>query len=237
MDISILIVDDHQLSALSLMATLSSNGFEVVRIANSFEQGERLALKHKPDIMLVDVKIEGRDDGIALVKHLNQTLNRRIPTIFLTANHDTVTRRRAFGANPAGFLTKPFKEKDLMITLELAFHNAMNEKVVARSEGSIYIKSHSEYARIFKDDILYVKANGSYCQVVTRAKEYLLTLNLNNCLQRLSDEKFIRVHRSYIVNRDHISGYDNSNVIIDEDIIPIGRTYKKQLLMEVKSLG
>ncbi len=91
----------------------------------------------------------------------------------------------------------------------------------------IFIKSGSDYIRIEKTSIKYVKADGDYTWVFTKATKHLANHSLRYWLQHLPDNHFCQIHKSYLVNVRFIEKISNNQIYIDSDKLPIGRTFKR----------
>jgi DNA-binding NtrC family response regulator len=113
----ILIVEDQFVEADYLRMMLSKAGYEVCQIARSVERAEEIIASEKPDIILLDIFLQGHLTGIDLAKNLH---GRNIPFVYLSANSNEEVLSGAKATQPYGFLVKPFREKDLLITLEIA---------------------------------------------------------------------------------------------------------------------
>lgn len=137
----ILVVEDERIVALDLTATLEDLGYVVVGTAATAAEARAEALRTVPDLVLMDVRLAGDVDGIELAGGLRNELD--VPIVFLTANADDETLRRALGTTPAGFLTKPFSEPTLRSTIEVALvkHSAESslrgENVELRRESRV----------------------------------------------------------------------------------------------------
>ena len=93
---------------------------------------------------------------------------------------------------------------------------------------SIFIKIQEHFRRILFEDILYIEAAGSYCYFYLQGgSKVTVAYTLTDTMQHLSNNLFIRVHRSFIVNRKHITSYIGNVFYVSEHVIPIGRQYKK----------
>lgn len=228
MVINVLIVEDDPITCQDLIEILTAAGFKVSASASSYQQALALFHEHKPDLMLVDVKLRGEKDGIDLVEHIH-TETYSFPVVYLTANSDSQTKERAFKTNPAVFLTKPFREQDLINAIELSFSNYTSGQKNENTKKAFFIKTNQNYAKVMEVDILYIKAEGSYCRIITSDKEYVISKNLTSCAQELNFDHFIRVHRSYLVNSKKINSIDNQHLYIYDNTIPIGRNYRKSL--------
>lgn len=117
-DTRIMIVEDETLIALDIENSLSSSGYTVVATAYGGDEAIRLALVHRPDLMLVDINLGTGPDGIDVVSEVRNHIDAEV--IFITAYDDRSCRGRALSSEPAGYLTKPVKGSDLFAAVELA---------------------------------------------------------------------------------------------------------------------
>lgn len=111
---SILIVEDEGLVALSISQTLSDAGYGVVGIAASADAALRAAESHPPDLVLMDIALRGRKDGIEAAQMLRNRHRHDLRILFVTAHGDPQTRSRAQSVDPAGFLIKPYDSAQLL---------------------------------------------------------------------------------------------------------------------------
>jgi diguanylate cyclase (GGDEF)-like protein/PAS domain S-box-containing protein len=116
----ILIVEDEKIIGLDLKRRLESFGFTVMGLIPEGEDAITLAQKEKPDIILMDIMLKGKLDGIEAAKKIHETSG--IPVVFLTSYSDSETLQRAKEAEPFGYILKPFKERELLSTLEIALY-------------------------------------------------------------------------------------------------------------------
>src|SRR5262245_56043617 len=113
----ILIVEDEFFISLDTKALLQGLGHTVVAIAVSADEAVRVAEKERPDLVLMDIRLIGTRDGIDAAGEIHRRFD--IPSIFVTANTDPVTRGRAQAIAPIGFLEKPLTEPRLRAGLAL----------------------------------------------------------------------------------------------------------------------
>ena len=113
----ILIVEDERIVATDLSKRLKAMGYEPVGRAASGEQAIALAGELKPDLVLMDIRLEGELDGIAAAREIRQRFY--IPSVFLSANAEEDTIERAKLAEPFGYLIKPFQDRELRATIEM----------------------------------------------------------------------------------------------------------------------
>jgi DNA-binding NtrC family response regulator len=132
MNLNILIVEDQFLEAENLSIILKNAGHTVHGIAKSVDQAMGLLKKGNPDIALVDIVLRGELNGIDLARLLDK---KNIPFIFLSANSNATTLEQAIATKPYGFLVKPFREKELLIALNIAVYRYQkNGELVTRQQ-------------------------------------------------------------------------------------------------------
>jgi DNA-binding NtrC family response regulator len=117
--LKVLIVEDQFLEANELSLILRKAGHTVLGIGKSVEQANSLIVKSRPDIVLIDIFLKGDLTGIDLAKTLNQ---KNIPFIYLSANSNAATLESAIATKPYGFLIKPFREREILIALDIAIY-------------------------------------------------------------------------------------------------------------------
>lgn len=108
----ILVVEDDWLIAMEIEAALSESGFVVLGTASSADDAVSLAIARRPDLVLMDIRLEGLRDGVDAAAEIYERLGTRC--LFISANADPSTRRRAEGTNPVGWLPKPFSSRQLV---------------------------------------------------------------------------------------------------------------------------
>jgi DNA-binding NarL/FixJ family response regulator len=119
--IKVLIVEDEPLIAKNIGMYLNNNDFEVSGIAYDPEDALLQLKRNPPDFAILDINLESDTDGIQLAEHINR--NNFIPFVYLTSYSDKETIERAKKTNPSGFIVKPFNEKTLYATIEIALFN------------------------------------------------------------------------------------------------------------------
>jgi DNA-binding NarL/FixJ family response regulator len=119
--IKILIVEDEPLIAKNIGMYLNNNDYEVSAIAYDADEALHQLKRQPPDFAILDINLESDKDGIQIAEYINQ--NNFIPFIYLTSYSDKDTLARAKKTNPSGFIVKPFNEKTLYATIEIALSN------------------------------------------------------------------------------------------------------------------
>ncbi|MHB8897486.1 MAG: sigma 54-interacting transcriptional regulator [Thermoguttaceae bacterium] len=132
---SILIVEDEQIVAVDVESVLEQIGYRVAGIAATSEEACRMAVETKPDLVLMDVRIDGPIDGIETARQIRQLLD--VPIVFLTAYTDAETLDRAKQIGPCGYLVKPFAQRDLQATLEIALEKGAIDRRLRKNHQDL----------------------------------------------------------------------------------------------------
>lgn len=176
----ILIVEDERIIADDIRASLIALDYEVPDIASSGEEAIKKAVEIRPDLVLMDIILKGNIDGIKAATHIRSNYN--IPVVYLTSHSDEATFRRAKESGPFGYILKPFDERDLRTTIEMAIYNSQTEKVLKDSEKWLSITLRS-----IGDSIVVVDASNSI-EFINPAAEALTGWILQEAAGRSMDE-------------------------------------------------
>lgn len=128
----ILVVEDESIVALDIQDRLESLGYEVPATVASGERAIEQAGALRPDLVLMDIRLQGRMDGVEAADQIRQRFG--IPVIYLTANADHPTVQRAKITEPFGYVIKPFEERELHTTIEVALYKHQAEQTLKESE-------------------------------------------------------------------------------------------------------
>jgi DNA-binding NarL/FixJ family response regulator len=134
----VLIVEDEPVIAENISMYLDNNDFEVSGIAYDSEEAKDQLENNTPDAAILDVNLSSGEDGIDIAGRINQFY--QLPFLFLTSYSDKETLQRAKGVNPSGYIVKPFNEKTLLASLEIAISNhaaAINGKMPSLAADKI----------------------------------------------------------------------------------------------------
>jgi PAS domain S-box-containing protein len=162
----ILIVEDEAITAMELEEMLKNRGYEVVGTAANGATAIRIAKEKWPDLILMDIRIEGKIDGIQTATQISSFHD--IPIIFLTAYSDDVTLARAIKTKSHSFMLKPFNEKELYSNIELAInkHRSYQKSVVfERVMGTLF--------DLISDGIITTDSAGIIRRVTSNAEKFI----------------------------------------------------------------
>ncbi len=237
--IKILIVEDELIIAEDMANMLEKMGYEVTGNAMDADEAIEFLNQSKPDLILLDINLGGKKDGITLAGEINEKY--QVPFIFTTSYTDGNTIERAKKVNPINYLVKPYKPEQLYTAIEIAMFNIakQHEKEVSASveneEGliikdALFIKEKYRYTKINIADILWIKAEGNYLELHLANKKELIRATLGSFLERLNRNNFFRTHKSYAVNLDHLTKFEPTSITINASEIPISKNYADDLV-------
>ncbi len=128
----ILIVEDDPSSAFILQKILARGNYQIAGLASAGQQAEQLAREAKPDLILMDINIPGDQDGVETAEKIRKEYD--VPLIYLTAFSDEATLARARRTAPFAYLLKPYREKEVLITIEMALYKARLDRLGKATE-------------------------------------------------------------------------------------------------------
>jgi CheY-like chemotaxis protein len=132
----IMIVEDEAVVALHLRLELTKLGYTVAGTATAGQQALKMIEEVFPDVILMDIHIQGDMDGIETAKRIPRYLH--IPVIFLTAYSEDITLKRAGDTYPYGYLIKPFLDRELHATIKMALVRSRADEAVRENEALLF---------------------------------------------------------------------------------------------------
>jgi DNA-binding LytR/AlgR family response regulator len=207
------IVEDEYFAANHLKKILQSNGYDVVAMYHDGEKVLEDLSSLKDTIFLLDIQLTTAVSGVNLAVELN---NKNIPFIFITANTEEGTFKEAIVTNPVAYISKPFKELDVIAGLTLASQ---------RLNGKIKIDSGKETFVIDPEDVLYFKSDNVYVEVFLERNSYVIRKKMKE-LEGILSKNFQRCHKSYIVNMQKVTRIKGQSIYLKDKEIPLSRTYR-----------
>lgn len=234
----VLVVEDESIIRWDIENTLKNSGHSVVASCASGEEAVELCEEHRPQVVLMDIALSGGLSGIEAAKRIRERTGTAV--VFLTANSDESTVSRARTAVPYGFVIKPFRPVDLMVAIEMAVHNHGKDSILRRErddlrmrlvgegdQAALFISVKGRQQRLMCRDIRFVQALKDYVGIQVGARRYVVYSTMTGIEQRLPQDQFLRVHRSYIVRVGSIKAIEDYQVLLEdgEERIPIGGLY------------
>jgi len=241
--VNILLVEDELIIAEDMTNILEKIGYNVIGVAIDFDEAIEILQGQKPDLILLDINLSGKRDGIELAQEINKRFS--IPFIFTTSHADSATLERAKQVNPVNYLVKPFKKEQLYTTIEIAIFNMAkkSDPITQDDENygealiikeALFIKDKFKYTKLTINDILWIKSDGNYLEINTLNKKEIIRATMSGFMDRLNRSNFFRTHKSYIVNLDYLSKFETPYVTIVDTKIPISKTFSDELLKRLK---
>lgn len=210
----ILIVEDEILIADFIHNMLLKEGFTKTEVVNDVQSALGKFKSFQPEIILMDINVEGQNTGIELVTKKNE----HAKVIYITAQNDDETIQKAIATNPETYLTKPIKKFDLLAAIQLTTYRKAKKYTI--------IKDGYNKVRLHHDDIIYIKSENNYIDIITTTRKYTLRNTLDNFLSELNNDSFCKTHRSYIINKNKITKKKATSVFLNNIEIPISRSFQ-----------
>lgn len=186
------------------------------------------------DILFLDINMPVID-GISFLKTLKDPPH----VIFTTAYKEYALD--AFDLSATDYLLKPFSLERFMMAVDKVVEKTQDDSSIQVKEKTdietyCFIKTDGKIYKVLFDEILYAEANGNRTKIVTTQHTLMPTMTFTSVEDMLPPNMFIRVHRSFIINKSAISHIDGNRIYIHHTEIPIGSNYKEAFL-EALGLG
>lgn len=186
---------------------------------------------HKVDIIFLDIQMP-QLDGISFAKTLNQSSN----IIFTTAFKDFAFD--AFEINAVDFLLKPYSLERFLKAIQKIQNTSgeiENESIKdSLTEKFLFFRADRKMVKIPIDDILYIESIKDYVKVITKDKSVITKQTMASLEDMLPKNNFIRIHRSFFISIKAIESFNNQNVYIGKQELPIGPLYRNELIERLK---
>lgn len=203
----------------------------VASCSNALEAKAALE-QHQIDILFLDINMPVLD-GIAFLK----TVKEPPQVIFTTAYKEYAVN--AFDLAACDYLLKPFSLERFIVAVDKAVAQLNKPAAVSaaiadvKEEDYTFIRIDSKIYKVLYSDILYAEANGNYTKIVMKQQTLMPAMTFTAVEQQLPAKRFIRVHRSFIINKAAISHIEGNRVFIGRIEVPIGSNYKETFLKEI----
>lgn len=231
--INCIVVDDEPLARSLLEDHITEITF--INHLGSFKNAILAAnflASNKVDLIFLDIQMP-KLTGIDFLK----TLSNPPAIIFTTAYREYAIE--SYELQVQDYLLKPitfdrfFKAVNNFYTAKLNILISQENK--NNTPDTIYVNVNKKHIKIILNNILYLESIKDYLKIIMTTETLIIKERISHFLKQLPENKFLRVHRSYIVNLDKITAYTHQDIEIDENEIPIGGKYKDQVLTILKS--
>ncbi len=219
------IVDDSTLQRLSIVKLIQMHpSLELV--------GEyKNAIDAKKGFSFTDIDLVFLDIEMPILSgfDLLDDIQRKPQVIFVTGK--TKYAFKAFDYDAVDYLRKPIA-KDRFLN---AVHKAITNHKLKNEEGFddedfIFVKSNLKKRKVFLNELRYIEALGDYVKLVTEHESLVVLSTMKAFQSLLPPERFLRIHKSYIVNLDKVQRYNSKTIELDKDLLPLSRNRKADLI-------
>lgn len=224
-----LIVEDDEIDRLSVETEADKFPFlkKIASCSHSLEAVE-LITQQRPDVLFLDIEMPGIS-GLQLAKML--TAKDLLP-VFITSHPEFALA--SYEIEAFDYLLKPLTaDRFARCALRLRNFSQLRTKAFAfekeQESGVLLIKLGHEKCKLQLQDILYVEAMKDYTRIVVPGKQYLVLTTLSALQEKLPAEKFVRIHRSYIVRLDKIVRVKGNKIYLPDAELPVGKIYRSVL--------
>lgn len=239
--IRILILEDNIQQAASIKEALENLGYEVTAVANNLKDALGYFYSQKPDMVIIDIFLNGAPEGIEFAERINENFRSVKPFVFLTSSVDRLTFEKARLTGPYSYLIKPFNILEIQFAIELAierFANApgifsIHQKNGVLVDNFFFIRKKEAFVKVVFESIEYIEVEGKYVTIIANQESYLLEMSLKQLSQKLPNNLFFQIHRNYIVNMQMITKLDleyTQLVLKSGKAIPVSRRFKDKFI-------
>lgn len=226
------IVEDEVMAMKSLERLCQKT--EVLKLEGTFTTGEEaqeFLNTASVDLIFLDIEMPGMS-GIDLLNSLSY-----LPQIIFTTNNQEYAYE-AFEYDVTDFLKKPILPNRLLRAIEKAVerNNKFNNIAIESASNELYVKSDKKFIRVPFEDIKYFENAGDYVKIITDTLTHVVHGSLKSIDNRISHPRFLKVHRSFIVNLGRIKDIEEGSLVIDSKVIPISRAHKPTLFKSINIL-
>ncbi len=223
-----IIVDDEPLARDILEGFTGKVPFLELKASckNGFEALEVLQ-NEKIDLVFLDIQMPDIN-GIQLY----ESLNYKPMVIFTTAYSNYAVT--GFDLDAVDYLVKPFAYQRFLKAVNKAYEQLNQQKPAGTSASQrdfMFVKDGTKIVKVVFADILYLEGMKDYVKIVLKDRKMVMPLiSMQNMVKKLPRGQFVRIHRSYIVSLSQIDSVEKNRVVIDGKWLPVGNSYKNQLM-------
>jgi DNA-binding LytR/AlgR family response regulator len=227
-----MIVDDDEMSSQCLIHLMQKvEDLNLVNVCTSSLEAISRLEKGDIDLLFLDIEMPVMN-GIELLKSLNKP-----PLVIFTTSH-TQFAMEAYENNVLDYLVKPIALPKFLKSVEKAktFLKQPAQKKDVFNRDYLFLKKNSILNKVHIKDLQWIEAMGDYVTINTQDARYTLHMTLKALEKKLPAGNFLRIHRSYIIQLDHITSIDDNMVCIGKKLIPVGALYREDFMMRLNLL-
>lgn len=228
----IIIVENDIPMAAKLSLQLNRLGYNITGIFSRAKDALHFLEQEIPDLILLDDRLKGQLNGI----ETGRTKNKHYSPVIYFNKRTAETLDRLI---PRSLKSKKDKLKKEIKASSKKIQKQSEKEIFSKKEhcilnDRIFVRHHEKMVRISLDDIHYIEADRNYCKVFLKDKKYLLVTTLKEVDEKLTDNRFLRIHRSYIVNISHIDEIGGNHVVICAHSLPLSKNMRPELFKHLQ---
>lgn len=225
-----IIVDDDEISRLLIKHCVEQTDFlTLVQMCENAIEAANILRSQDMDLIFLDVEMPEMS-GMEFIKTAKLS-----PQVILITSHDEYALE-AFEYNVTDYLLKPINYARFLKAVSKAkeIYDSSNKIMAGNKDiGHIFIKVNSRLVKINVEDILWIESLADYVVINTKDTKFTVLFTMKGLVSKLPSNDFIRVHRSFIARIDKISMIEENELIIGKKYIPIGKSYKDDLMKKL----
>lgn len=247
-EVKILVVENETMIAEDIVLRLLELRYSITGCVSSVNQAIEILDKQETDLVLIDINLDGNKNGIELAQYINKYI--QIPFIFLTSLANQSTLQQAKEVSPSAYLLKPFNDRQIQFSIEIALNNfgknkdyvktahlkssSTKDQEVLQLSNCLFLKKDFQFKRVEFKDIYWLEAESNYTMIHTKKGNFMYSTVLKNFEDKLPVDQFYRVHRSFIVNIENITGFEGNILFINEKRIPVSKVCRDLVFSKFK---
>ena len=242
MNIKCIAIDDEPLALKKLVTYIRKIPYlELVAECHSAIEAQQVIDGQEVEVIFLDINMPDLN-GMDFAKSLEKDHSKGPVMVFTTAYSEYAIE--GYKANAVGYLLKPYSFDEFQAAADKARdivairQQALTEVSAGEEDDTIYVKSDYRIVRIAIDDIRYIEAMSEYLRISCdgKAKPVIVLLSMKRIEEHLPSSRFMRIHRSYIINLNKISEVKKNHVVLEGDVsLPIGDNYKDAFMNYLSS--
>lgn len=224
------IVDDSNLQRMSIVRMIKSHSsLNLVAEYNNGIEAKIGLLNNEIDLIFLDIEMPILS-GFDLLDDLNQ----KPQIIFITGK--TKYAFKAFDYDAVDYLRKPITKERFLN----AVHKAITNFKLKNDDGFVeedfvFVKSNLKKRKVFLNELKYIEALGDYVKLVTYHESLVVLSTMKSFAALLPQNRFLRIHKSYIVNLEKVERYNSKSVEVEKEFLPLSRNKKANLIEALSS--
>ncbi len=225
-----IIIDDDEASRNLLIQLIKQvKELELIKVYSNPVEAFNVIQDVKTDLVFLDVEMP-EFSGIEMLKAIEV-----MPQVILTSSH-TKYALDAFDLNVVDYLVKPISLDRCMKAISKVSKNLKRNSLTNVGKDFLFIKKNSVLEKVLIKDILWIEAFGDYTKINTKDQRFIIHSTLKSLEDKLPADKFVRSHRSYIIQIDSVKMVEDTTAYINDVSIPIGTMYKENFIRRLHPL-